>query len=213
MNHTELINHIIKTKGYKTYLEIGVDDGVNFTSIKLPIKNKECCDPSDEKFTDITYHMTSDEMFARMPLDKKYDMIFIDGMHLEEYVDRDIINSLKHLNPNGIICLHDVIPLNYDAAKEYYDHQSAWNGTVWKSIPKLQDNNIEYYTVFNDDSGLCIVKYHDNPYSLSYPTYRSTLSYPYLFNDAYQYYEFDHITNSGRFVMRIITEDQLPIIL
>ena len=59
----------------------------------------------------ITYLMPSDEMFANMSINQNYDIIFIDGMHSEDYLDRDIINSLKHLNPNGLILCHDVLPV------------------------------------------------------------------------------------------------------
>jgi hypothetical protein len=42
--------------------------------------------------------MTSDEFFE---INKStYDIIFIDGLHIDEQVERDIINGLKILNLN-----------------------------------------------------------------------------------------------------------------
>ena len=38
----------------------------------------------------VTYKMTSDEFFAAHG-EKRYDLIFIDGLHHAEYVERDII--------------------------------------------------------------------------------------------------------------------------
>jgi predicted O-methyltransferase YrrM len=53
-------------------------------------------------------HITSDAFFERSMV--KFDVIFIDGLHEEHQVDRDIVNSLQHLNPGGIIVLHDCLP-------------------------------------------------------------------------------------------------------
>ena len=80
MNHIEIINYLIKKYNYKTYLEIGVYIKKCFNYIE--IENKECCDIKDWiGDNNITYLMTSDEMFARMPMNKKYDIIFIIHWH------------------------------------------------------------------------------------------------------------------------------------
>ena len=217
MNHTEIIQYLIDKNNYKTYLEIGVTGGNNFNIIRC--NEKESCDvvTEDERANtnyegNITYLMTSDEMFAKMPTDKKYDIIFIDGLHDEEYVDRDIINSLKHLNKYGVICVHDTLPY-YDIAQTdyniYFNHKDEvviWNGTTWKAITKLQDNNIEFYTVDNGDFGLTIIKYKDNPQQLQPPTYLSKLRYEYVFNHTYD--NNTNITNQGKFILHVITEEQ-----
>ena len=41
---------------------------------------------------------------------KQYDVIFIDGLHLEKQVIKDIGHALQHLNKNGTIVLHDCKP-------------------------------------------------------------------------------------------------------
>ena len=210
MTHNEIINYIIQKKNYKSYLEIGTEYGYNFDEINIEFK--ECCDIDNTKHK-ITYHMTSDEMFANMSLDKKYDIIFIDGMHDEEYVDRDIINSLKHLNKNGIVCVHDVIPsaAEMQVKSEVFKFGDCWTGDVWKSITKLQDNNLEFYTINNNEFGLTIIKYKENPHGLTIPQYKSSIRYNYVFNDTYS---FDTcITEQGKYVLHIINEDQLDLIL
>lgn len=210
MNHEQLINYIISKKGYKSYLEIGTESGNNFEHIN--IEDKECCDVV-KIYDKLTYHMPSDEMFAQMDVNKKYDIIFIDGMHDEEYVDRDIVNSLRHLNPGGIICIHDVLPTcaAYQVTYELYDHNMPWTGNVWKSITKLQDNNLEFYTVVNNDWGLTIIKYKDNPHALRVPLYNSKIRYDYIFNNTGNYETC--LTNQGRYVLHAISEDQLDLIL
>ncbi len=167
MNHVQIINYLINTYNFKTYLEVGVYNGINYNQIKCD--NKECCDPcvctNIIIKCDITYKTTSDEMFEQMPANKKYDIIFIDGMHDEAFVDRDIMNSLKHLNKNGVICLHDTFPPTKLAVKKYdtyANNRGTWCGDVFKSILKLNQTDLEYYTVKNNDFGLTVIKYYDN---------------------------------------------------
>jgi hypothetical protein len=82
--------------------------------------------------------MTSDEFFAQLKDDHpKYDVIFIDGLHLSWQVKRDIENSVKHLSDNGFIVLHDCNPPSLFYARENYfidGQQYEWNGTVWKAL-------------------------------------------------------------------------------
>lgn len=209
-NNSIIINYLIEKNNYKTYLEIGVFDGDNFNEIN--IENKECCDVTDKKWkleTPITYLMPSDEMFAKMPIDKKYDIIFIDGMHSEEYLDRDIINSLKHLSSNGLILCHDVLPVSYFDTTELYNN-GRWTGTCWKSITKLQNQNIEFHTLEQNLLGLTIIHPHKNPYSLQYPNYKCTIDYTHVFKDVF--YNEQHLSNTyteqGKYILHVITLDE-----
>jgi len=209
MKNAEIINYLIQKNNYKTYLEIGVETGLNFNEIN--IDHKESCDISNSMWEldyPITYLMTSDEMFANMSINQKYDIIFIDGMHSEDYLDRDIINSLKHLNPNGLILCHDVLPVcNFNTSE--LCNNGAWTGTCWKSITKLQDQNIEFHTLNQNFYGLTIIHYKDNPYQLTYPLYRCTLNYDYVFkNEWYNNSIKCNYTEQGKYVMHIIEEEE-----
>lgn len=212
MTRTETINYIIQKKGFKSYLEIGTQYGWNYDLIN--IESKECCDV-DNTYHEMTYVMSSDEMFAKMPLDKKYDIIFIDGLHNELYVHRDIINSLKHLNPGGIICVHDVLPQKFYTSTEKIipEIDGTWNGDVWKAIVNLQNLNIEYYTIHNNDSGLTIIKYLGNPFKFNISNLKNDYNYDYIFDDNYPASDINHFTIQGKFAMHVITEDQLDYIL
>lgn len=203
-NHTNIINYFIEKYNYESYLEIGIFNGKNYEQINC--KLKECCDITNKYYSNITYVMPSDEMFAKMPVDKKYDIIFIDGMHDEEFVDRDIVNSLKHLNKGGVILLHDVIPYlsNMQVEYECYDGKIQWTGNVWKSIVKLVNKNIEYYTLFNRDYGLGIIKYMDNPYKLNLDNEKTHIRYDYIFDDKQQ--NINHIKLQGKYALHLIDE-------
>jgi len=50
-----------------------------------------------------------------------YDVIFIDGLHYYKQVLKDIKNSLKILNKDGFILVHDCLPrtLAHQAVPRY----------------------------------------------------------------------------------------------
>jgi hypothetical protein len=131
---TDLLNHLVETRGYRDYLEIGVRDRrQNFDRIRAPGR-KHGVDP--DPMRPISHRMTSDAFFAQTTDD--YDLVFIDGLHVADQVERDVLGSLAHLRPNGSIVLHDVNPLTADAQSDDYDGKKHWNGTVWKAWVKLR---------------------------------------------------------------------------
>lgn len=129
------------------YLEIGVFKPEN-NFLKIKSQEKYSVDPGVEyKVNPVDFKMTSDEFFSELDLGKilskdiKFDVIFIDGLHLAEQVDRDIINSLKYLADDGFLVLHDCNPPSeWHAREEYGYHESPsqayWNGTTWKAFLK-----------------------------------------------------------------------------
>jgi hypothetical protein len=139
MKRYEIINRIIKSKGYEDYLEIGVRDGECFKMIECSSKIGVDPNPTSDH---TTYVMTSDAFFGDLSEDRKFDIIFIDGLHIDEQVDKDIENSLKHLKEGGTIVLHDCNPPTEKHALEYPVYESPangnWNGTVYLSLIKLR---------------------------------------------------------------------------
>ncbi len=153
MTRYDIINKIIESKGYRNYLEIGVRDGECFKEICC--ENKTGVDPSPVS-SDTTHIMTSDSFFESLEDDYKFDIIFIDGLHLDHQVDRDIENSLKHLSENGTIVLHDCNPPTRYHAEETpvftAPANGNWNGTVYLSLIKLRlyRNDLKLTTVDTD---------------------------------------------------------------
>tara|TARA_B100000900_G_scaffold398019_1_gene398972 strand:- start:3020 stop:3736 length:717 start_codon:yes stop_codon:yes gene_type:complete len=142
-NRFEIIQEIIFKKKYKSYLEIGCFANEVFT--KIQIEKKVGVDPVSGG----TIKKTSDEFFKN---NKEYfDCIFIDGLHEYKQVKRDINNSIKFLNKNGIILLHDCLPNNvYDQAMPRCQYN--WNGNVWKAIVECRTrNDIDVYTCYADN--------------------------------------------------------------
>jgi hypothetical protein len=153
MKRYEIINRVIESKGYTDYLEIGVRDGECFREICC--KNKTGVDPNST--SDHTTHiMTSDSFFNELHENDMFDVIFIDGLHLDHQVNKDIANSLKHLREGGTILLHDCNPpTRYHAGESPVFTEPAngeWNGTVYLSLINLRlyKNNLELKTVDSD---------------------------------------------------------------
>lgn len=171
----EVSNHIIQKFGFKRYLEIGVHDPVHCFD-KVNAETKHSVDPGlDIKRSGLdfpnkaTYKFTSDDFFTRLEAseldlspDYKWDVIFIDGLHVASQVERDILNGLNHLSPNGVIVLHDGYPFmsgfSHDRVIEDFI-KPLWNGTVWKAIYKLRATRSDLITnTLLIDEGVSLVK-------------------------------------------------------
>ena len=169
MKRYDFINALIKKNKYNTYLEIGVRDNRCFDKIK--IKDKSGVDPMKDEWEKnmradwdhekvfVKYRMTSDEYFANHT--EKYDIIFIDGLHENEQVYRDIQNSLKVLNPNGSIIMHDCLPQKEE--HQIVPRQSNyWNGDVWKAFVRVRNERKDVeMSVIDTDCGLGFIQFKD----------------------------------------------------
>lgn len=176
MMRWDIINHLIKKNNYKSYLEIGYYKGWSFDRVEC--EQKYAVDPNPSKFpyqemmpdgemltnhpTDnpskefIINKTTSDKYFRELPDFVKFDIVFIDGLHKSEQVDRDIQNALKHLNPGGTIVMHDCNPSSYEMTTTGTP-SGEWTGDVYKSFVKFhnEERNISY--VVDTDYGVGII--------------------------------------------------------
>ena len=156
----DIINKLINSKKFKSYLEIGCQSDVNFS--KIQIENKVGVDPQSGG----TLRMTSDEFFSQNK--DTFDLIFIDGLHIHEQVLKDIDNSLNVLNENGVILLHDCLPAKIWHQTIPQTH-SSWNGDVWKSIVQSRTReDIDTYTI-KADQGLGLILKRKNRDKLVHP--------------------------------------------
>lgn len=177
MTRADIINHLSSVYGYQNYLEIGARD-LNHCFNWVQCPNKTSVDPKLETDFDYTqyqydYELTSDDFFIRLDAselnirpDKKWDIIFIDGLHLAEQVDRDMQNSLNHLADGGTIVMHDCKPPDAGCAREdFYSKINAngtpfeWTGTTWKAFYKwyTSRSDLQMWTV-DTDWGVGIIR-------------------------------------------------------
>ena len=171
---TDVINQILSKRINDTvYLEIGVRNPEdNFHAIKSSLKYS--VDPGLEvKTNKADFKITSDEFFKLLRAGKilskdcRFDVIFIDGLHLAEQVDRDIDNALDFLKDDGFVVLHDCNPPTEWHARETYSFYSspadgAWNGTVWKAFLKRRFEKSLYSCCIDTDWGVGIISKNIN---------------------------------------------------
>jgi glycosyltransferase involved in cell wall biosynthesis len=155
MTRTDILNMLIRRYKYSSYLEIGVNTqaqpGYNWEGVDVLLKHG--VDPN----VDTTYKMTSDDFFETH-VSQKYDLIFIDGLHLYEQAYRDIQNALRFLTERGTIVVHDCIPHSEVTQRRIRD-SDAWHGDVWKAVVNLRfsDPTLDISTV-DTDEGCAIIR-------------------------------------------------------
>ena len=183
----DVINNIIKIKKYKNYLEIGCFENENFD--KIYIESKTGVDPVSGG----TVRDTSDNFFLKNQI--LYDIIFIDGLHIYNQVRKDIANSLKFLKPNGIIILHDCLPLKIRDQMVPRSHEH-WNGDTWKALVEVRTlENVDTYTILADNGlGVVLKRKNRNILNLSNTNFKKLKFKDYYnnFNKFMNPIEFNH---------------------
>jgi len=202
---SQVVNSL--TKQDSKYLEIGVEYGQTFLQTHFSNENKTGVDP-DPKFsvTDKPFRFescTSDDFFKTIISDTKtdihiqYDAIFIDGMHQTEYFIRDLNNSIKVLQDDGLIFIDDILPLTYNEQlkiprKHYYEngilkYGEEWTGDIWKAVYHLLKNYSFTHLIMSE------TKYFYSPY------YRGVLSLKFKKNLEIDEKEIDEINSYDYF--------------
>ena len=163
IKRTDIINFLLSLKDEgKNYLEIGVRNRKgNFDLINA--NSKYSVDPAVSLVNQKNhFQLTSDKFFSGLNSNKilsndiRFDVIFIDGLHLAEQVDKDIKNSLQFIKDDGFIVLHDCNPPSEWHARETHSYYSSpakdcWNGTVWKAFLKIRfDHNLQSCCIDTD---------------------------------------------------------------
>ena len=156
---TDIINTLIDKYNYVNYLEIGVNDGNNIKRIKA--EHIDGVDPGIEgkDVPETNYKITSDEFFNLIKDSGiKYDIIFIDGLHHDYQVLKDIQNALKHITDNGTIVCHDMNP-RWELSTRREPAGVCWNGDCWKTWAQLRTTLTGYsMEVVDTDHGVGIIR-------------------------------------------------------
>ncbi len=198
MKRFDVINYLIKVNDYKSFLEIGTQERINLSNVA--IDKKISVDPDPEANPD--FILPSDDFFKQNV--DRFDIIFVDGLHHADFVYRDIINSLKILNPGGCVVVHDVIPSSYEGQlipleKTLETGTGIWNGDVWKGWIKLRTERKDLVMkVVDTDHGCGII----------HPTQYGNGDHLESYNNGYYEYNKDLISSS---LNLISTEDFLSI--
>lgn len=146
------------------YLEIGVHFGLTLECVHAAHRTGVDPAPGFDPHrlpADVSFRReTSDEFFGRLGPARQFDLVFIDGLHNFEQVYCDVIHSLAHLSPRGLILIDDTVPS--DAISSMRDQVESlrrradaglrdltWHGDVFRAIRALHDHHpeLDYRTI------------------------------------------------------------------
>ena len=210
-NRSTILNYLVSTLNRDiAYLEIGVrnpDDNFN----KIEAFKKFSVDPGLEyKKNPVDFQMTSDDFFSKLEKGEllsptiKFDLIFIDGLHLAEQVNRDIENSMKFISDDGFVVLHDCNPPTQWHAREEFSFGFSpaggfWNGTTWKAFLKWRSNPNVHSCCIDSDSGVGILA--------------KTRQIGFSTNKINKFYEYSELDSHRKEYLNLITFADLKLIL
>ncbi|QDV69521.1 hypothetical protein Poly24_32370 [Rosistilla carotiformis] len=197
-----IINALLQNTQQKRYLEIGVRNlEDNFNRINADFK--VCVDPGYEAaINHATFPMTSDDFFDQLHNDRldiehnRFDVIFLDGLHLADQLYRDIQNALQVVADTGFIVLHDCNPPTLHHARENFREQSPaagfWNGTCWKAFQRIRTETDKRCFVVDVDWGVGVIVNHDED-----PAYRLPAT-------VNPFYEFNVLEANRREILNLV---------
>ena len=153
------------------YLEIGVAKGATFMPLRAA--RKVAVDPgfrfdieaAGAEQPHAAFHSTtSDDYFARPLKGARFQVVFLDGLHVFEQLFRDLVNTLSVVAPDGVIVIDDIFPTDEIAAlpdprqavrlrRERGIVSNAWMGDVFRIVPLID-------TLFQRWSFACIADNH-----------------------------------------------------
>jgi hypothetical protein len=135
-----IINRLDKIED-KKYLELGIFDGNHFNAVSCERKT------SVDRYYPSDYQMTTDDFFGHIPLEEKFDIIYIDACHEYDHVLRDFNNSIMHLANPGLLFVHDLFPPSVEMTVPHYCGDGF---KVLYYILTYEEETYERYTLDSD---------------------------------------------------------------
>jgi len=151
------INALAARMRAERYLEVGVAGGDTFLAVATPERTavdpafrfdwQALQDPPRTRF----HPLTSDAFFAlRKPGDPRYDLVFLDGLHVFPQIFRDFCSTLTATHDRALIVIDDTVPsdvysslTNPRAAQRFRRRAGgrggAWHGDVYKLVFAIHD--------------------------------------------------------------------------
>lgn len=145
-----VVRRLIAATGARSYLEIGCAENLLFDTVEAA--RKVGVDPVQGG----TRRMTSDAFFAGNR--ERFDVVFIDGLHLYDQVRRDVANALAVVPASGWIALHDMYPRDWIEEHSPQISTSRWTGDPWKVGFELTITQGVEFRLLAIDHGVGVVR-------------------------------------------------------
>jgi len=181
IDYLEYLKQVHRVCKPSSYFEIGVQSGQSLAFAECPSVGVDPdlthlgVNPICQKAETHFFQLTSDDFFAKHNL-KTFlpggpDFAFLDGMHLFEFLLRDLMNTERHSHKDTIVSLHDCYPVNAEMADREVNYERRvdmvtrlmWAGDVWKLLPILRDFRPDLDVTILDcpPTGLVIIRCFD----------------------------------------------------
>ena len=151
----DLVNAIARRICANRYLELGLADGACIRRIKVADRTGVDIVAPPNAGEAVVYQCTTDEFFRTT--DQRFDLVFVDADHAWEQAYRDVENAIRHLNPGGVVVMHDCSPFSEPMQIVPHNGYYLWTGDVWKAIVKLRWEGRHATRVVDSNYGLGIV--------------------------------------------------------
>lgn len=171
-NHSvRRLNRLAEALECRSYLEVGVETGTTF--LEVNVEKRVGVDPCF-KFDWQQHHgnagielhaCTSDEYFASLDPESRFDLIFLDGLHTFEQTYRDIQHALRHSHARTAIVIDDTVPSDVFSCCREFDEcltlraqflgsdDNSWHGDTYKVVPLLAAFNCDLRLLTLADGG------------------------------------------------------------
>ena len=158
------------------YLEIGVHTGVLFLHVRAARKLGVDPAPSVPTWKRLAHpntalrgrviRKTSDAFFADLDPARRFDVIFVDGLHSASSACATSTTRSPTSSADGVVLVHDCNPTDPVSAGRaaLATGDAGWCGDVWKAIAHLRANREDVLVeTLDTDSGVGVVRRGSNP--------------------------------------------------
>jgi len=127
----DVVNYLIEHRGFLSYLEMGYDTVGPFNQVLAPYKVAVANRPG-EGVQDAT-----EEFFAANQ--SRFDVIVINGLHLQEQVLIDVEQARGCLRSGGCILINACLPTTHESQlRTRLSLARPWMGDVWKAVVQFR---------------------------------------------------------------------------
>lgn len=165
----DIINRLIQQFGLRSYLEYNKFDGASYyDGIVCP--QKELAYLPEHSYLDADNLPRLLNAARDVPLDmllplpqlleryegKKFDLVFIDPVHVRPDVDMALRTLPRLLNPDGILAVHDCNP-EHVTLTSLARRPGSWVGETYKAFTLFRAHNRDQTTTVSEDFGVGLI--------------------------------------------------------
>lgn len=151
---SRIVGRALSSNGGKRYLEVGIKKGATLNAVEaatvVGVDPFHWVDVSTCRPGMTVVPLPSDAYFDGLSGDERFDVVFVDGLHVFRQAYRDVLNAASVLAPGGAILIDDVVPTTAAAAhpskavsRSLDPSSQDWMGDVYKVVIALERHHPE----------------------------------------------------------------------